>query len=128
MTPSDLLYTKEHEWLRAEDDGSYTLGITEYAQKQLGDIVFCEQPQIGAKFEAEDAVGTLESVKAVAEVYVPVGCEITAINEELNDSPELVNEDPYGEGWLFRLKAGMPPEGLLGAEAYDAYVNSGHDE
>ncbi|HMV39692.1 glycine cleavage system protein GcvH [Plasticicumulans sp.] len=124
MNPSELLYTKEHEWLRAEDDGSYTLGVTEYAQKQLGDIVFCEQPVIGAKFEAEEPVGTLESVKAVAEVYVPVGCEITAINEALNDSPELVNEDPYGEGWLFRLKATAAPEGLLSADAYEQYLQS----
>ena len=124
MNPSVLLYTKEHEWLRAEDDGSYTLGVTEYAQKQLGDIVFCEQPVIGAKFEAEEPVGTLESVKAVAEVYVPVGCEITAINEALNDSPELVNEDPYGEGWLFRLKATAAPEGLLSADAYEQYLQS----
>lgn len=124
MNPSELLYTKEHEWLRAEDDGSYTLGVTEYAQKQLGDIVFCEQPVIGAKFEAEEPVGTLESVKAVAEVYVPVGCEITAINETLNDSPELVNEDPYGEGWLFRLKATAAPEGLLSADAYEQYLQS----
>lgn len=124
MNPSELLYTKEHEWLLAEDDGSYTLGVTEYAQKQLGDIVFCEQPVIGAKFEAEEPVGTLESVKAVAEVYVPVGCEITAINEALNDSPELVNEDPYGEGWLFRLKATAAPEGLLSADAYEQYLQS----
>lgn len=124
MNPSELLYTKEHEWLHAEDDGSYTLGVTEYAQKQLGDIVFCEQPVIGAKFEAEEPVGTLESVKAVAEVYVPVGCEITAINEALNDSPELVNEDPYGEGWLFRLKATAAPEGLLSADAYEQYLQS----
>ena len=124
MNPSELLYTKEHEWLRAEDDGSYTLGVTEYAQQQLGDIVFCEQPVIGAKFEAEEPVGTLESVKAVAEVYVPVGCEITAINEALNDSPELVNEDPYGEGWLFRLKATAAPEGLLSADAYEQYLQS----
>lgn len=124
MNPSELLYTKEHEWLRAEDDGSYTLGVTEYAQKQLGDIVFCEQPVIGSKFEAEEPVGTLESVKAVAEVYVPVGCEITAINETLNDSPELVNEDPYGEGWLFRLKATAAPEGLLSADAYEQYLQS----
>ena len=124
MNPSELLYTKEHEWLRAEDDGSYTLGVTEYAQKQLGDIVFCEQPVIGAKFEAEEPVGTLESVKAVVEVYVPVGCEITAINEALNDSPELVNEDPYGEGWLFRLKATAAPEGLLSADAYEQYLQS----
>lgn len=124
MNPSELLYTKEHEWLRAEDDGSYTLGVTEYAQQQLGDIVFCEQPAIGTKFEADEPVGTLESVKAVAEVYAPVGCEIAAVNEALNDSPELVNEDPYGEGWLFRLKATAAPEGLLSAEAYEQYLQS----
>lgn len=124
MNPAELLYTKEHEWLRAEEDGSYTLGVTEYAQRQLGDIVFCEQPQVGSEFAAEDAVGTLESVKAVAEVYVPVSCEITAINEVLNDSPELVNEDPYGEGWLFRLKVDGEPAGLLSAAEYESFLQS----
>lgn len=124
MIPSDLKYSRDHEWLRAEDDGHYTVGVTDHAQRQLGDIVFYEAPAVGNAFEAGEATGTLESVKAVAEVFTPVTGTVVAVNEALNDSPELVNEDPYGEGWLFRIEAAGAPEGLMSADEYGQYVEA----
>jgi len=115
--PGDLQYTKTHEWVRREGDTA-TVGITDHAQDELGDVVFIELPEEGASFGASDAFGTIESVKAVSDLYAPVGGEVVEVNEALNDAPEKVNEDPYGEGWIIRLR--VSGEGnLLSAEEYE---------
>jgi len=117
--PSDLLYNRDHDWARV--DGSVaTVGITSFAQKQLGEIVFVELPNVGDRPSAEDAVATVESVKAVSEVFAPLSGEVIEINEAIADAPELVNEDPYGEGWMFKLKLSSKDEleQLLDSEAY----------
>jgi glycine cleavage system H protein len=115
--PGDLQYTKTHEWVRREGDTA-TVGITDHAQDELGDVVFIELPEEGASFGAGDAFGTIESVKAVSDLYSPVGGEVVEVNEALNDAPEKVNEDPYGEGWFIRLR--VSGEGnLLSAEEYE---------
>lgn len=101
--PEDLKYTDDHEWGKAEGD-TIIVGITDYAQDQLGDIVFVELPEVGSKFAQGEEFGTLESVKAVSELYMPVGGEILAINEALEDEPELVNNDPYAGGWMLKVK------------------------
>jgi glycine cleavage system H protein len=115
--PGDLQYIKTHEWVRREGDTA-TVGITEHAQDELGDVVFIELPEEGASFGAGDAFGTIESVKAVSDLYAPVGGEVVEVNEALNDAPEKVNEDPYGEGWIIRLQ--VSGEGnLLSADEYE---------
>jgi glycine cleavage system H protein len=123
--PEDLKYTKDHEWVRIMSGGKAHVGITDHAQRQLGDIVYVEQPKAGDQFEAGEAFGSLESVKAVSEVYVPTACQVTARNEQLNDSPELVNDDPYGDGWLIEVSLANPSaDGLLSAKEYEAYISS----
>ncbi|SFM43765.1 glycine cleavage system H protein [Ectothiorhodospira mobilis] len=124
--PSDLKYAKSHEWVRQESDGSLTVGISEHAQELLGDLVFVETPEAGATLEAGSACAVVESVKAASDVYAPVSGEVTAVNEQLGDSPELVNSDPYGEGWLFRVKPADSGElsGLMDAEAYKAHLEA----
>ena len=115
--PEELFYTRTHEWMRREDDIA-TVGITDHAQDELGDVVFIELPEEGASFDAGDAFGTIESVKAVSDLYAPVGGEVVEVNETLNDSPERVSEDPYGGGWMIRLR--ISEEGdLLSAEEYE---------
>jgi glycine cleavage system H protein len=115
--PQELSYTRSHEWMRREDDIA-TVGITDHAQDELGDVVFIELPEEGASFKAGDAFGTVESVKAVSDLYAPVGGEVVEVNETLNDSPERINEDPYGGGWMIRLR--ISEEGdLLSAEEYE---------
>ncbi len=121
MNPEDLLYTKQHEWIRIAGDTG-TVGITEYAQKELGDVVFVELPKIGAKLAAGKPLGTVESVKAVSEIFCPVSGEVAEVNASLVDAPETLNADPYGKGWLVRLKVEKPPEGLLSAKQYEEYV------
>ena len=117
--PSELLYAKTHEWLRAEDDTA-TVGITHYAQDQLGEVVYVELPEVGQTIDAGDEIGTLESVKAVSEVYSPAAGEIVEVNDRLNDEPNLVNEDPFGDGWLVKLRlASADDENLLDAEGYE---------
>ena len=101
--PEELQYTRSHEWVRTEGDTA-TIGITDHAQEELGDIVFIELPEEGATFDAGDAFGTLESVKAVSDLYAPVGGEVVEVNEALNDTPEKINEDPYGDGWIIKLR------------------------
>ena len=117
--PDDVKYTEDHEWARIEDE-KLKIGITDYAQDQLGEIVFVEMPEAGDTFEKKEEFGSLESVKAVSEMYIPVGGEIVSINEELADAPELVNEDPYKKGWIIEVKPGDPVEldSLMNKNAY----------
>jgi glycine cleavage system H protein len=119
VLPEDLRYSQSHEWMRLEG-GKARIGITDYAQNQLGDIVFVELPGVGDLLDKGQEFGTVESVKAVAEVYAPVSGEVTAINEALADAPELVNKDPYGEGWMLEITVRDPSEGeaLMGNDAY----------
>jgi glycine cleavage system H protein len=115
--PEELQYTRSHEWVRTEDDTA-TIGITDYAQEELGDIVYVELPEEGATFDAGDSFGTVESVKAVSDLYTPVGGEVVEVNGALNDSPEKINEDPYGDGWIVKLR--VSDEGdLLSASDYE---------
>lgn len=118
--PAELKYSKEHEWLRKEADGTYTVGITEHAQELLGDMVFVDLPDVGKTVEAGDDCAVAESVKAASDIYAPIGGEIVAVNDALGDSPELVNNAPYGEGWIFRIKASDESQiaALLDAAAY----------
>ena len=128
MLPEDLLYTEEHEWVRrgAADGDAVRIGITDFAQDQLGDIVFVSLPEVGAEITAGDAVGELESTKSVSDVYAPLQGTVSAINESLDSQPELVNSDPYGEGWLFELTPAdaAAVESLLDAAAYEAHTRA----
>ena len=119
--PSDRLYAKSHEWAQLKG-GEATIGITQYAQEQLGDVVFVELPAAGKQVAAGGVLGNIESVKAVSELFAPVGGEVVAANGELEAHPELVNQDPYGKGWLVRLKAAGTPEGLMDAAAYEKFL------
>lgn len=118
--PGELQYTKTHEWVRREEDVA-TVGITDHAQDELGDIVFVELPEEGATFDAGDSFGTVESVKAVSDIYAPVGGEVVEVNQTLNDAPEKINEDPYGEGWMIKLRV-LGEVDLLSAEEYEKVV------
>ena len=115
--PEDLQYTRTHEWVRREGDTA-TVGITDHAQDELGDVVFVELPEEGATFGAGDAFGTIESVKAVSDLYAPVGGEVVEVNSALDDVPEKVNEDPYGDGWIVRLRVSGEGD-LLSAAEYE---------
>ena len=119
--PEELQYTRSHEWVRTEGDTA-TIGITDHAQDELGDVVFVELPEVGATFDAGDSFGTVESVKAVSDLYIPVGGEVTEVNEALNDQPEKINEDPYGEGWIVKLRVSDEGSGLLSASDYEQFV------
>ena len=122
MNPQELLYTKEHEWLRVDGDMG-TIGITDHAQKELGDVVFVEFPQVGAKVQAGKPMGTIESVKAVSELFSPASGEVVEVNSSLVTSPEAVNADPYGKGWLIRVRLDQKSgEGLMSAEQYTKYT------
>jgi glycine cleavage system H protein len=118
--PADLKYVESHEWIRQEADGSVTIGITDYAQEQLGDVVFVELPEVGTEYEADAECAVVESVKAASDIYAPLAGTVTAINEDLVDAPEKVNEDPYGEAWFFKMTLTDPStlDGLLDADAY----------
>ncbi|WP_407731566.1 glycine cleavage system protein GcvH [Pseudocitrobacter faecalis] len=122
--PAELKYSKEHEWLRKEADGSYAVGITEHAQELLGDMVFVDLPDVGATVAAGDDCAVAESVKAASDIYAPISGEIVAVNDELSDSPELVNSEPYAGGWIFKIKASDEAEvaALLDATAYAALL------
>ena len=123
MYPTDRQYSKDHEWIRIEGE-TCTVGITHYAQEELGEVVFVELPEAGQSYDAEEEIGTIESVKAVAEVYTPVSGEILEVNETLEAEPERVNDDPHGRGWLvkLRLAGDAHPEGLMSAEEYEAFI------
>jgi glycine cleavage system H protein len=118
--PAELLYRESHEWVRYDEDGTATVGISDHAQAQLGDMVFVEVPEPGMSYEQGDACAVVESVKAASDVYAPLTGEVIESNSALEDSPELVNTDPYGDGWLFRMQVAEPAEleGLLDAKAY----------
>ncbi len=118
--PADLKYSKSHEWVKDNGDGTVTVGITDHAQELLGDLVFVELPEVGQSYGTDDAVGVVESVKAASDVYAPLSGEIVEVNSALEDSPELVNQDPYGEGWLFRMNLDDESalDELLDADAY----------
>jgi glycine cleavage system H protein len=123
-TPEDNRYAKSHEYIHIEGDIG-TISITDYAQKELGDVVFVELPQVGTQLEAGDELGSIESVKAVSELFSPVTCEVIEVNEALADKPELVNTDPYGDGWMVKVKISNPEEAdelLMSAEEYEEYV------
>jgi glycine cleavage system H protein len=113
--PGDLLYTEEHEWLRQEEDGSVTIGITDHAQSALGDLVYVELPDVGADLDAGDEMAVVESVKAASDVYAPVGGTVLEVNSDLADDPEKINSDPYGDGWIVR----MQPNDLEGSKTMD---------
>src|SRR5579863_10604901 len=125
MYPQEFLYTKDHEWIRVDGETG-SIGITDHAQKELGDIVFVELPHAGTHVAAKESFGTVESVKAVADVYSPVTGEVIAVNPRIQQLPELVNTDPHGDGWLvqIRLKDRTETDGLMSAEEYEAYVAS----
>lgn len=123
--PNELKYSKDHEWISVKDDVA-TIGITDYAQEALGDVVYIELPSEGDNFGAHDAFGSVESVKAVSEIFTPVAGEITESNEDLNDTPEVVNDDPYGGAWLVKIKMDNSGEAdaLLTAEEYAEFLKS----
>ena len=123
--PADLKYTPEHEYVRAKSDGTAEIGITDYAQGELGDVVYVELPKVGAKYSKHDVFGTIEAVKAVSELFSPISGEVIEINERLDKEPALVNTDPYGEGWMIKMRASDDSEvdALLSAEAYSAQIN-----
>jgi glycine cleavage system H protein len=128
MYPSDYLYSKEHEWVRVDDDVC-TVGITEFAQQELGEVVFVEMPEVGQVFDSHDEIGTIESVKAVAEVYTPIAGEVVDVNEAVIDDPEVLNDDPHGEGWLVKIRHSSAADlkDLMNAEAYEEFVAGGGD-
>ncbi|HEY8185040.1 MAG TPA: glycine cleavage system protein GcvH [Pyrinomonadaceae bacterium] len=123
--PDDLHYSKDHEWVRVEG-GIAVVGITDYAQDSLGDVVYVELPKAGDEFAANESFGSVESVKAVSEVFCPVSGEVLGINETLSDTPEKVNQDPYGEGWMIRVQMSNPGEvdSLLAAEEYEDFTKA----
>lgn len=124
MYPSDLKYTKNHEFIKFLGDGTAVVGITSYAQEALGDVVFVNLPEVGSKFEAGDEFGTVESVKTVSEIFMPSAGEVVEINNELEAHPELVNEDPFGKGWMIKIKSiDSPSSDLLEATCYEKLVS-----
>ncbi|WP_432696886.1 glycine cleavage system protein GcvH [Marinobacterium sp. YM272] len=124
--PSELKYVASHEWIREEDGGVVCIGITDHAQELLGDVVFVELPDLDAEVSSGDDTGVVESVKAASDIYAPVSGTVVAINEELEDAPELVNSDPYGDGWFYKIKLSDPEEleALLDADAYSEQCES----
>jgi len=123
MYPADYRYTKDHEWIKVEGSAG-TIGITDYAQGELGDVVFAELPKVGATMKVGESFGTIESVKAVSEIFTPVSGEITEINSKLVDTPEIINKDPHGSAWLVKIRLSDPKElsALMDAAAYEAYI------
>jgi len=124
--PGDLKFAPSHEWVRVEDDGTITVGISAHAQEQLGDLVFVETPEIDNVCDAEDGVAVVESVKAASDIYAPVAGTVIDANQDLADNPELVNSDPYGAGWIFKMQPEdlEAVENLMGPDDYEAYVEA----
>ncbi|MFU8814217.1 MAG: glycine cleavage system protein GcvH [Pseudomonadales bacterium] len=125
-TPAELKYARSHEWARLEEDGTVTVGITDHAQEALGDVVFVEHPEMGQQLVAQDEAGVVESVKAASDIYAPLSGRVVAVNADLEDAPEKVNQDPYGDGWFFRLAPddAADLEDLMDAEAYAEFLES----
>ena len=123
--PGDLLYTDEHEWLRREDDGSVTIGITDHAQSALGDLVYVELPEVDQELDVGGDMAVVESVKAASDVYAPIGGTVVAVNEELGDDPEKINADPYGDGWIVRLQPAeaIDESAMLAPNAYQTLLD-----
>lgn len=121
--PGDLLYTNEHEWLRQEEDGSVTIGITDHAQTALGDLVYVELPEVGQDLEVGGEMAVVESVKAASDVYAPVAGSVLAVNDELSDDPEKINADPYGDGWIVRLQPSGDAGETMDPDAYQAFLD-----
>lgn len=122
--PGDLLFTNEHEWLRREDDGSVTIGITDHAQSALGDLVYVELPEVGQDLETGGDMAVVESVKAASDVFAPIAGNVVAVNEELSDDPEKINSDPYGDGWIVRLQPVGGDDGdLMTPGAYQTFLD-----
>lgn len=120
--PDNLYYTSSHEWVLI-NGGEATIGITDYAQSELGDIIFVELPQVGTKLEAHGVFGSIEAVKTVSDLYAPIAGEVTAVNAELQDHAEVINSDPYGKGWIIKMKMKTPgTEGMLKADAYKSSI------
>jgi glycine cleavage system H protein len=128
MYPEDFYYTKEHEWIKVKGKEA-TVGITDFAQKQLGDVVYVELPEVGSELGFHQSMGVIESVKAVSEIYSPVKGEVVAVNEGLNDAPEQVNEDPHGQGWIIRLKVkeAAELEKLMSVTEYEKFLEGLED-
>lgn len=123
--PGDLRYTSEHEWLRQEEDGTVTIGITEHAQAALGDLVYVELPDVGQEVESGGEMAVVESVKAASDVYAPISGEIVAVNDELADDPEKINADPYGDGWIVRMQPGGEDDGeTMSPDEYQELLDS----
>ena len=120
--PGDLTYTKEHEWLRQEEDGSITIGITDHAQTALGDLVYVELPEVGQDIENGGEMAVVESVKAASDVYAPIGGTVTQVNDALADDPEMINADPYGDGWIVRLQPSGDAGETMDPDAYQAFI------
>lgn len=125
MNPQDRRYSREHEWARPETESEFTVGISDYAQSELGDIVFVELPAVGTSFRQMESFGVVESVKAVSDLYAPLSGQVIAVNSDLEMAPELVNDDPFGGGWMIRMRIADPAEleSLLDAAAYDALTD-----
>lgn len=121
--PGDLQYTSDHEWLRREDDGNVTVGITDHAQSALGDLVYVELPEVNQEVESGGDMAVVESVKAASDVYAPIGGTVVAVNEALTDDPEAINKDPYGEGWIVKLEPSGDEGELLSPDAYQALLD-----
>ncbi len=121
--PGDLNYTKEHEWLRHEEDGSVTIGITDHAQSALGDLVYVELPEVGQDVESGGEMAVVESVKAASDVYAPIGGTVTQVNEGLADDPEKINADPYGDGWIVQLQPSGDAGDTMDPAAYQAFLD-----
>ena len=126
-TPGDLKFAASHEWVRLNDDGTITVGVSNHAQGQLGDLVFVETPEIDHSCDAEEGIAVVESVKAASDIYAPVAGKVIDTNGELSDNPELVNSDPYGEGWIFKLQPNDANdiEALMDPDAYEAFADAG---
>lgn len=126
MHPKDRRYARDHEWAKGEDDGTVLVGITEYAQEHLGDIVFLQLPKVGASLNSMQKLGEVESVKSVSDIFSPISGEVVAVNQVVVDSPEIVNKDPYEKGWLVRVKPSQPTEidNLMTAAEYQSFLGS----
>ena len=125
--PGDLRYTNEHEWLRQEEDGSVTIGITDHAQEALGDLVYVELPEVGQDVESGGEMAVVESVKAASDVYAPISGSVVAVNDALADDPEKINADPYGDGWIVRMKPSGDAGDTLGPDEYQEFLDTLED-